>query len=79
MRITGHVTRLVPGELGGPDRIFMEPDRHVDLRYVDGKHRAASGEIIVEGALEGRKVGEPIELELSREADPLQTTLTVVR
>lgn len=78
MRITGYITRLVRDE-GEPDRIFFQPDRHIDLSNVDGKHRRASGELVVEGVLEGRTVGAPIEVELSREADPLLTTLTVVR
>jgi hypothetical protein len=77
-RITGSITRLVAGDAGAADLIFMEPDAHVDMRFVDGKHRRASGEIAIEGALEGRKVGERIELELSDNADPLLTTLTIV-
>lgn len=78
MRITGYVTRLIPGELGAADRIFVQPDAHIDLRWVDGKHRTAAGELMVEGNLEGRKVNDLIELELSGESDPLLTTLRVV-
>lgn len=79
MRITGYISRLIPGELGAADRIFFQPDRHIDLSNVDGKHRAGSGEMIVEASLEGRAVGGPIEVELSNDADPLAATLTVVR
>jgi hypothetical protein len=77
-RITGSITRLVAGDAGEPDRIFMQPDAHVDMRFVDGHHRRASGEIAVEGALEGRKVGDVIELELDDNPDPLLTRLTIV-
>jgi len=77
-RISGTITRLVDVP-GGPETIFMMPDVHMDLRELDGRHRAGSGEIMVAAPLQGRKIGEPIELELSDQADPLERTLTIVR
>lgn len=67
MRIAGDVTRLVPGEDGGPDLVFFNPDPGTDLRFVDTKHRRASGEMVVEAPLEGRQIGEHIECELDGE------------
>lgn len=82
IRITGSITRMVlePVE-DDPDALalYFQPDPHCDLTGVDGKHRRASGELVVqETALRFRKVGDRIECELSDEADPLERTLRVV-
>jgi hypothetical protein len=79
-RIRGYITRLiepVPGD--GAPLIFMMPETGADLRELDGKHKRASGEIVVEGELAGRQVNASIELELSGEEDPLERTLRIVR
>lgn len=78
MRINGYITRLIAGEGGEADRIFLQPDPETDLRYVDGKHRTGAGELVVEAPLEGRNLGERITVEVSGEADPNLTTLRVV-
>lgn len=75
MTITGNITRLVPNPDGGPGRIFFRPDTHVDLRQVDGKHRAGGDELVAVGALEGRKVGEAITCKLT-DGDPNESKLT---
>lgn len=63
MRITGQITRLTRAFNGDP-RIFVMPDPHTDMREVDGKFCAGSGEMIVAAPIDGRKIGESVTLEL---------------
>lgn len=72
MMIHGYITRLIE-----PDQIFFRPDDNVDLRNVDGKHKLASGEMLVTGDIKVRKLGDRIACILSNEADPLATTLRI--
>lgn len=83
-RIKGYVTRLVTPEENAPgvvtpERIFFQPEAGTDFRELDGKHRRASGELVVEASHEGWHLNDAIEVELSGEDDPLERTLTVVR
>lgn len=74
MRITGQITRLIPPENGFPARIFVMPDPHIDMRNVDGKYFAGSGEMIVAAPIGDRKIGESVTLELVGDSLTVRTT-----
>lgn len=64
MTIPGTVTRLVKGEGGASDRVFMRPTDPTVLRKLDGSQYLASGEIAFPSKLDGLTVGDATECEV---------------
>jgi hypothetical protein len=59
-RLTGRITRLVAADedRGLGAQVFFLPDDPAQVRNIDGKHRAASGELHVFADISGMKLGD---------------------
>jgi len=47
MRVSGRITRVVPGIGSAPTRVFVTPSDPEAARQIDGSQMTASGEIMI--------------------------------